>query len=140
MVSPTPVRFPPELDREISDLARRTGTSKSSVVVRAAAEWLRMQSHPRITFLTTNTGERRAALLSGPQVWTVAEAWSQHSASERTTEIVAVSVGLSPADVEAALTYWAAYRDEIDQLLERHQADQDAALRAWEQRQELRAI
>lgn len=140
MVSPTPVRFPPEVDRAIADFARRAGTAKSAVVVRAADEWLRMQAHPRVIFVTTNTGARRATLIAGPQVWTVAESWRQHAPAERTPEIVAEAVGLSVADVEAALTYWAAYRDEIDRLIEDHRAEADAALQAWEQRQALRAI
>lgn len=140
MTSPTPVRFPPEVDRAIAEFARRSGTPKSTVVIRAADEWLRMQAHPRIIFVTTNTGERRAALISGPQVWTVAESWRQHPVAERVAVVVADAVGLTVADVEAALTYWAAYRDEIDTIVEQHQADQDAALHAWEQRQALRAV
>ena len=36
-----------------------------------------MESHPGIVFVKTVTGERRAALTAGPQVWTIAEAW-QH--------------------------------------------------------------
>lgn len=88
-----------------------------------------MQAHPRIIFVTTNTGERRAALISGPQVWVVAASWCQHPAANRTVEVVAEALGLPVADTEAALAYWAAYRDEIDRLIEIHQADQDAALR-----------
>ncbi len=95
------------------------------------------QANPRIVFVTTNTGERRAALVSGPQVWTVAEAWRQHLPEERTSDIVADALGLPVVDVEAALTYWADYRDEIDRLIENHEADADAALRAWERRQAL---
>ncbi len=40
--------------------------------------------------------------------------------------------------VEAALAYWADHRHEIDQIIERHQAAQDAALATWERRQALR--
>lgn len=140
MSSPTPVRFPPDIDRAISDVARRTGMSKSAIVVKAADEWLRMQAHRRIIFVTTNTGERRAALMNGPQVWVVAESWRQHGVTDRSSESVAEALGLSVADTEAALTYWAAYREEIDRLIDLHEADQDAALRAWEQRQALRAV
>ncbi len=71
MVTPTPVRFPADLGRALADFARRADTPKSTVVVRAVDEWLRMQAHPRITFVSTNKGERRAALMGGPQVWSV---------------------------------------------------------------------
>lgn len=113
---------------------------KSTVVVSAVREWLRMQAHPRIVFVTTLTGERRAALAAGPQVWTVAESWLQHDKRERSARTVADALGLSVVDVEAALAYWADYRDEIDEVVERHQADQDEALAAWERRRKLDGI
>jgi hypothetical protein len=98
------------------------------------AEWLRMRAHPGIVFVTAEGGDRRAALAVGPQVWTVAEAWLQHDKDERTAAVVADAVGLTAADVENALAYWADYRDEIDGLIARHHASQDEALAAWERR------
>lgn len=140
MVSPTPVRFPADVDRAVGEYARRGGTPKSTVVVRAVDEWLRMQAHPRIHFVMTNTGQRRAALLDGPQVWTVAEAWQQHEGPDRTATSVAHAVGLPTVAVEAALAYWAEHREEIDEILAVHMADADAALEAWERRQALDAL
>ena len=96
-----------------------------------------MQAHPGIVFVTTVTGERRAALAAGPQVWTVAEAWQQHPAGERTSAVVADAVGLTVRDVEAALSYWADNPEEIDDVVRRHHEDQDRALDAWERRRAL---
>ena len=140
MVAPTNVRFPDAVDKLLADYARQSGAKKSSVVVGAVREWLRMQAHPGIVFVPTVSGERRAALAVGPQVWTVAEAWQQHDKDERTAAVVADAVGLSAADVETALAYWADYRDEIDELISRHHASQDEALRAWERRQALDGV
>lgn len=140
MASPTNVRFPDQLDRSLADYARQTRAKKSTVVVGAVREWLRMQAHPGIAFVTTVTGERRAALAVGPQVWTVAESWHQHDQDERTAAIVAEALGLTVTDVETALAYWADYRDEIAELIEREHAGQDDALAAWERRQALDAI
>lgn len=140
MTSPTNVRFPDQVDRSLADYARRSGAKKSTVVVGAVREWLRMQAHPGILFVTTVTGERRAALAVGPQVWTVAESWLQHDKNERSVAVVADALGLSTVDVEAALAYWADYREEIDELITRHRADQDAALAAWERRLALDAV
>jgi hypothetical protein len=140
MVAPTNVRFPDAVDQRLADYARQTGAKKSTVVVSAVREWLRMQAHPGVIFVATVTGERRAALSAGPQVWTVAEAWLQHDKDDRTAALVADALGLSDADVETALAYWADYKDEIDDLISRHHADQDAALAAWERRQALDAI
>jgi hypothetical protein len=140
MVSPTNVRFPEAVDRGLSDYARRVGAKKSTVVVGALREWLRMEAHPGIVFVTIVTGERRAALAAGPHVWVVAEAWQQHEGGERTPTTVADTLGLSLHDVETALGYWADYRDEIDELIARHQAEQDKALAAWERRRALDAV
>jgi uncharacterized protein (DUF433 family) len=139
MTSPTNVRFPAVVDRALSDYVRRTGSKKATVVVGAVHEWLRMQAHPGIVFVTTITGERRAALAVGPQVWTVAEAWLQHDKEDRTADLVADALGLTVTDVETALAYWADYRDEIDELISRHHATQDEALAAWERRRSLDA-
>ncbi|MGH3446401.1 MAG: hypothetical protein ACRDQA_12870 [Nocardioidaceae bacterium] len=140
MVSPTPVRFPAPINDTLVDYAARAGKPKSTVVVQAVSEWLRMQAHPRVVFVTAATGERRAALTVGPQVWTVAEAWMQHDPEDRDPEVVAEAVDVPVPDVEAALSYWAAYRDEIDGLIERNRADADAAYEAWQQRQALNAV
>ncbi|MDR0343626.1 MAG: hypothetical protein LBI49_11075 [Nocardiopsaceae bacterium] len=140
MTSPTNVRFPDPVDKSLSDYARKAGTRKSTIVISAVREWLRMQDHSGIVFVTTVTGERRAALSAGPQVWTVAEAWLQHDKHERTPSVVAEALGLTPPDVENALGYWADFRDEIDDLIARHHASQDDAQSAWERRQALDAV
>lgn len=140
MTSPTNVRFPDQVDKKLADYARQTGFPKSRVVVGAVREWLRMEAHPGIIFVATVTGERRAALVSGPQVWTVAESWLQHEKGERSPAVVADALGLSVADVETALAYWGDYRDEIDELISRHHASQDDALAKWERRRALDAV
>jgi len=96
-----------------------------------------MQAHPGVVFVPTVTGERRAALSAGPQVWTIAEAWLQHDKEERTAAVVAEALGLTAPDVENALSYWADFPDEIDDLISRHHASQDEALAAWERRRAL---
>lgn len=137
MVAPTNVRFPESVDKGLTDYARQAGAKKSTVVVSAVREWLRMQTHPGVVFVATVTGERRAALSVGPQVWTVAEAWLQHDKEERTAAVVAEALGLTASDVENALAYWADFPDEIDDLINRHHASQDEALAAWERRRAL---
>jgi hypothetical protein len=137
MVAPTNVRFPESVDKGLADYARQAGAKKSTVVVGAVREWLRMQAHPGVVFVPTVTGERRAALSAGPQVWTIAEAWLQHDKEERTAAVVAEALGLTAPDVENALAYWADFPDEIDDLISRHHASQDEALAAWERRRAL---
>ena len=140
MTSPTNVRFPEPVDKRLADYARRVGAKKSTVVVERAAGVAADGGPPGIVFVTTVTGERRAALAAGPQVWTVAEAWQQHPARHRKPAAVADTLGLAVRDVETALGYWAEYRDEIDDLIDRHHTAQDEALAAWERRRALDAV
>jgi predicted transcriptional regulator len=138
MVSPISVRLPDEVEALLDRHLAETGRQRSSVIVQAVYEWLLTRAHPRIRFVTTNTGERRAALIDGPEVWTVAEAWLQHDPADRTPAIVADAIGLDPAAVEAAVAYWADNRAEIDATLERHRLAQESAFAAWERQQALR--
>ena len=140
MVAPTNVRFPEPVDRRLGEYARKARAKKSTVVVVALNEWLRMQDHPGIVFVPSGSGERRAALAGGPQVWTVAESWQQHDKKHRNPEVVADALGLSRHEVESALAYWADNREEIDEQVSRHQAEQDEALGAWERRRSLDAL
>lgn len=129
------VRFSEPVRESLDRFAHRTGVAKSSVVNTAVFEWLAMQAHPRIRFVVIETGERRAALADGPQVWTVAEAWLDHPPADRDAATLGDALGLAPDVVEAALAYWADNRSEIDRIIERHHAAQDEALAAWERRQ-----
>ncbi len=97
-------------------------------------------AHPRIRFVAIEAGERRATLVDGPQVWTVAESWLAHDPSERTTDAIADAVGIATGLLKAALAYWADHRQEIDGIIDRHRATQDEVLAAWERRQALKSV
>lgn len=137
MVSPTNVRFSAPVDDKLTKFSRRTASSKSGVVNTAVSEWLRMQDHPAVRFVAEVTGERRAALNDGPQVWTVVDAWIAHDPPERTVKSVADAVGLSQDAVTAALEYWADFREEVEGIIERHREAQDEALASWERRRSI---
>lgn len=99
-----------------------------------------MQAHPGVCFVSEPSGERRAALMRGPQIWTVAESWLQHRASEPSAAVAADATGLSAIEVETALAYWAAHRQEIEDQLHIEHSAQDAALAAWERRRSLDSL
>ncbi len=139
MVAPTNVRFAEPTQDSLTRYVHRTGQTKSSVINTAVDEWLRMQDHPRIGFVSIETGERRAVVTDGPQVWTIAESWLAHESSARHAETISDAVGIPVVLVEAALAYWADHRDEINDVIRRHRAAQDEALAAWERRQALKS-
>lgn len=139
MVAPTNVRFSEPVHEALTRYVHLTGQTKSGVINSAVEEWLRMQVHTGIRFVTIETGERRARLVDGPEVWTIAEAWLAHEPeSRRVPELVDV-LGLPERSIEAALSYWADFRAEIDGVIERHRAAQDEALAAWERRRAIDA-
>lgn len=139
MVSPTNIRFSSGIEERLATFVKLHAQSKNSVVNTAVSEWLRMQAHPRVRFIGIETGERRATLIDGPQVWTIAESWLAHEPEQRDAGVVADALDLSREAVEAALGYWAENRDEIGGIIERHRAAQDEALAAWEARRRLHA-
>ncbi len=139
MVAPTNVRFAEPTQESPTQYVHRTGQTKSSVINTAVDEWLRMQDHPRIGFVSIETGERRAVVTDGPQVWTIAEAWLAHEPADRSPWAVSDAVGVPVMLVEAALAYWADHRNEIDVVISRHHRAQDEALAAWERRQALKS-
>ena len=137
MVAPTNVRLPDSVHTALDSFTKRSGGRKSAVVSTAVSEWLRLQDHPRIHFVSPVPGVRRAALVDGPQVWSVAEAWLQAGAASRSVDSVAQAVGLRSDQVEAALSYWADNRDEIDGLIEQIHLAQASEYAAWQRRRAL---
>ncbi|MCL1838038.1 MAG: hypothetical protein FWG47_01805 [Propionibacteriaceae bacterium] len=137
MVAPANVRLSEPVYNALTAFTARTGVPKSTVMSTAISEWLRLQGHPRIHFVSPIPGARRAALVDGPQVWSVAEAWMQSSGTDRSVESVAEVTGLRLDQVEAALSYWADNRDEIDTLLGQIHAAQEEEYAAWQRRKAL---
>jgi len=116
------------------------GSRKSTVIAQAVDEWLRLQAHPKIHFVSPVPGARRAALIDGPEVWSVAEAWLQCPEADRTATAVSEMTGLTTDQIETALAYWADNRTEIDQLMAQiHQAQIDQ-YDAWMRRQALNVL
>ena len=129
------IRLGTDVEQSADSFMAATGWNRTSLVNTALREWLRLQTHPGIRFVTTVAGSRVAALADGPEVWTVAESWCQHPAPERSVDNIAAATGLTSHQVECALGYYADYRDEIDAEIERlHKAQQDARA-AWQRRQ-----
>jgi hypothetical protein len=126
------VRLPEVVSESLNTYVSERSANRSTVVTQALDEWIRLQAHPGIRFVTLPTGDRVAALERGPEVWTVAEAWVTIESAERSVAEVAHVTGLTTAEVETALRYYAAFQPEIDTELRRvWQAQQDAQS-AWE--------
>jgi hypothetical protein len=73
-----------------------------------------MARHPGIVFRDGPT-DRRAALISTPDVWEVISAvWDVRGDEAEAIEIAESGIGITPYAIRAALRYYEVYREEID--------------------------
>ncbi len=95
-----------------------------------------MEDHPGIAFRDGPTG-RRAALAGGPDVWEVVETLQGTGlAGEKAIAATAAWGNLTPAQVRAAVRYYAEYRDEIDDRIRLNRQEAERQRLAWERMQE----
>ena len=125
------VRLPDTLGASLQPIEEETQLDTPSLVARAVDEWLRMNDHPRIRFTTLPSGQRMAALVQGPEVWSVAKAWNDLPQGSRTTADMEDATGLSESAVRAALQYYFAFKAEIDAELDNLFATADRLEAEW---------
>jgi len=121
------VRLDNELAERLRLRARAAGETLSDRLRRYAEEGARRDENPMITFRDGPTG-RRAGLLGGPDVWEIAVAIEDLGRSEADpVSALASESNLTPAQIEAALRYRAAYPREIAARVELHRRETAAA-------------
>ena len=108
------VRLADEAAEEVKRIARRERRSASEVTGRAVEEWLRMERFPLIEFRSLS-GERQACLKGRLPVWQVLMVGKAHAIDvDKTAE----HLQLTREQVRSAFDYYAAFGEEIDNLLE----------------------
>lgn len=122
----------------VDRLSRRSaaaGTSKSRLAERYVDEGTRMDEHPGIIFRGGPTG-RRAAVAAGPDVWEVIASLKESKARGQGAIVeTADYLGLSQTQVRAALSYYGAYPEEIDERIRLSIEEADVAEAAWRREQ-----
>lgn len=143
MAGPRSVRFDPATESRLeSFVSRRPGLTRSSAAALLVEEGLRMDAHPGVLFRDGPAG-RRAVLAGGPDVWEVVQAIRSARQAEPgltsqellalVTETAAVPLRL----VQVAVSYYADYPDQIDDIVDgADRAEADAA-RAVQRRRDL---
>jgi hypothetical protein len=127
------IRVDPGTKHELEREAKRRGTATTTLAESLLREGIRTASHPGITFRDGPAG-RRAALIGGPDVWEVVRVWlDSKKRAKATAEYLRLPLGL----VEAALGYYAEYRDEVDERIQRNDRLMAEAQAAWHRRQAL---
>jgi hypothetical protein len=94
-----------------------------------------MEEHPGIVFRPGPAG-RRPAIVNGPDVWEVIGVFRELDASgEEAIGETAELTGLDGRQVRAAVRYYADFRREIDEWIERARAEADRAEQDFKRRQ-----
>ena len=127
------LRLAPGLRQRLSEWARRAGLPERTLAQRYVEEGLRHDAHPLIQFLDGPSGRRASLLGRGLDVWEVIATVRDNDGSiAEAADYLEIPAGL----VEAAVTYYGEYRDEIDREIELNEAEYErgrAAAAAGEQ-------
>ncbi len=128
MSSPLSVRLSDETIERLGNRARRAHLPPRTLAQRYIEEGLRMDEHPLVRFADGPAGRRARLAGTGKDVWeviaTVRDNDGDLAAAARYLEM---PLGL----VQAAVTYYGAYTEEIDQWIELNEQETDEAHAAW---------
>lgn len=105
-------------------------------------ESLRAYEHPGVVFRSGPTG-RRAALAGGPDVWEIIAAL--HAIQRESPDLegddlaaeLTVVTGINRQGIGAALRYYAAYPEEIDERIAANEAIAEREEQLWRAEQQL---
>ena len=128
MAAPFSVRLS---DATIAQLeARASGTSEAprTVAQRYIEEGLRQDLHPLIRFADGPAGRRAALVGTGLDVWEVIATVRDNGGD---ITVAANYLAVAPALVDAAVTYYGSYRDEIDSMITAHERAVEVAHESW---------
>jgi uncharacterized protein (DUF433 family) len=109
--------------------ARRAQMPPRTLAQRYVEEGLRMDEHPLVRFVDGPAGRRAHLVGTGKDVWEViATVRDNDNDLAATATYLRVPLGL----VQAAVSYYGAYRDEIDELIADNQREAAEAHAAWQ--------
>ncbi len=125
--------------RRLQERSEALSQPRSRLAERFLDEGLRMEEHPGIVFRPGPAG-RRPAIVNGPDVWEVISVLRELDASgEEAIGEAAELTGLDGQGVRTAARYYADFRHEIDEWIERVRAEADRAEQDWNRRQSVLA-
>jgi uncharacterized protein (DUF433 family) len=108
--------------------AQRLHLAPRTLAQRYVEEGLRMDEHPLIRFADGPAGRRARLTGTGKDVWEIIAAVRDNDGdAAETARYLELPLGL----VQAAISYYGAYRDEIDQWIEANEQQAADAHAAW---------
>jgi uncharacterized protein (DUF433 family) len=128
MNHPLSVRLNDATITRLGKHAQRAHLAPRTLAQRYVEEGLRMDEHPLIRFTDGPAGRRARLMGTGKDVWEViATVRDNDGDASETAGYLEIPLGL----VQAAITYYGAYQDEIDQWIEMNAQEAGEARAAW---------
>jgi len=113
------LRLPEETLKEIEELSAETGQDFSTTTKDLLTEAIKMRRCPAIIFGEGVSGRRAKVAGTGIEVWEIIAGYK--SVGKNIKRLKKAYHWLSQGQVKAALSYYSAYPEEIDGLIERNE-------------------
>ena len=133
MSTPVAIRFDEDLLDEVRRVARRRGTTVSSVVQSFTEEGVRAGQIPGIVFRDGPAG-RRAGVAGSLDVWEIISA-AQTEDKPIDTASLATEICVPLHAITIALDYYSRYPEEIDQWIADNDLEAERAETSWARKQ-----
>ena len=128
MSHPLSVRLNDATIARLGRHAQRVHLAPRTLAQRYIEEGLRMDEHPLIRFAEGPAGRRARLVGTGKDVWEViATVRDNGGDAVEAARYLEIPLGL----VQAAVTYYGVYQDEIDQWIEANEQEAAEASAAW---------
>jgi uncharacterized protein (DUF433 family) len=113
------LRIPQGTFKEIERIARETGRDFSSIAKDLLAEAIKMRRCPGIVFADGVSGRRARIAGTGLEVWEVISTY--RSVNQDFSRLQKAYHWLTEQQLRAAIGYYTAYREEIDEVIKRNE-------------------
>jgi len=127
-------RFDPSTLERLKQRSREAGATQAALVERYIEEGMRVDEHPGIQFREGGSGRRPRVLGTRLDVAQIIETLRQNGNS---IEAAAEYLDIPVEQVETAVRYYAAYRDEVDAWIEQTRAIAERERELWRGQQDL---
>jgi uncharacterized protein (DUF433 family) len=112
------IRVPKQLDQDISrEIQHRGERDWSKGAISLLEEAVRASRVPGIVFVQRRDGRRPAVAFTGLEVWEIVASWKE--GGENWEALIEAYPELSESQLRAAIAYYRAYPEEIEERLER---------------------
>jgi len=128
MGQPMSIRLPASTVERLGDQAALVRMAPRTLAQRYVEEGLRMDEHPLVRFVEGPAGRRARLVGTASDVWEVIAAVKDNDGDIAQT---AAHLQLSRGLVQAAVAYYGAFVDEIDDWIERNEHEATHARDAW---------